>query len=452
MKLGDFMGALRRAYRGWFLKRLVWLIPGFTVCCVIGGRVLLESAGSPASIPSLAIVAGSLLLFGTMFFRCVQVYRRGSRGDRSGARTLRRVLGPYRELSMAGIAAVLSLAALPLLFERPHPLRELAVHHPSHGRPGAKQSSDASPIDAAPISTPAAPAATEPTPAPPELPPRPLPLPELPKLEDDPFLTPLPLPLTVPTTLAQDAPTRGREDQDPPQRPEVVDFIRTLAVKESEHVLDRGGLPYEGDATSMPLPELSLDITLVPNSGKWKGSIYELSFDLPLNQNESLRMTYFAAAMNNEKDDDAYEATLAWQRMTLSYEHKLAGYTRHATFDLAVRLGGTVDVISEHESGIRVNPTPRVSPWVGVEAAVWEQSGLGVIVQGGYSVAARVTGASSSVADLRLLIRYDLSETLSVYLGYRYTTVRLHDHDEGPLREELHEHFSGPLAGLSLRF
>jgi hypothetical protein len=78
-----------------------------------------------------------------------------------------------------------------------------------------------------------------------------------------------------------------------------------------------------------------------------------------------------------------------------------------------------------------------------------------VVVQGGYSVAARVTRASSSVADLRLLIRYDLSDRASLFIGYRLTTVRLHDHgpaDDGPLREELHETFSGPLAGLTLRF
>jgi len=445
------MVALRRAYRGWFLKRLAWLFPGFSVCCVIGGRVFLDSAGSPASIPSLAIVAGSLLLFGTMFFRCVQVYRRGSRGDRAAARTMRRVLGPYRELSMAGIAAVLSLAALPLLFEHPAPLREVAVHHPNHGRPGAKKTSDAIPTDAAPAATAPDPAPSELS-APPEPPPRPPALPELPRLEDDPFLTPLPLPLTVPASLAQEAATKSREEQDPPQRPEVVDFARSLALPTPQPVLTRGGLPDENDATSMPHPELSLDATIVPSSGAWRGTIYQLAFELPLSRDQSLHLSYFAAAMNNEKDDEDYEATLAWHRMTLSYEVKLAGYTRHATFDLALRLGGSVDVISEHISDIRIDETPRISPWIGVEAAVWEQSGVGIIVQGGYSVATRITGFSSAVADLRLLLRYDLSESLSVVIGYRYTTVRLHDHDDGPLREELHEHFSGPLAGFSLRF
>jgi hypothetical protein len=443
---------LARAYRGWFLKRMAWLIPGFSVCCAIGGRVLLDSAGSPASIPSLAIVAGSLILFGTMFFRSVQVYRRGSRGDRAAARTLRRVLGPYRELSMTGIAAVLSLAALPLLFEHPAPLREVAVYRPNHGRPGARKTSDAAPAEAAPAAPAADPAPSEVATPPEPPPPLPLAAPELPRLEDDPFLTPLPLPLTVAASLTQEAPTKGREEQDPPQRPEVVDFARSLALPTPQPVLNRGGLPYEDDATSMPPPELNLDVTVVPNSGQWKGTIYQLSFELPLSRDQSVHLSYFAAAMNNEKDDEDYEATLAWHRMTLSYEVKLAGYTRNATFDLALRLGGSVDVISEHEPDIRIDPTPRISPWIGMEAAVWEQSGFGVVLQGGYSVAARITGASAAVADLRLLIRYDLSENLSVYLGYRYTTLRLHDHDEGPVREELHEHFSGPLAGLSLRF
>jgi hypothetical protein len=159
--------------------------------------------------------------------------------------------------------------------------------------------------------------------------------------------------------------------------------------------------------------------------------------------------------VNNQPDDEDYEATLSWHRVTLNYERKLAGYTRHATFDLCVRIGATVDVISDHEAGILVNPTPRISPWIGAEAAVWEQTGFGVIAQAGYSVAARVTRAASSVGDLRLVVRYDLSERVSLYVGYRFTIVRLHDHgpaDGGPVSEEFHQSFSGPLAGVSVRF
>jgi hypothetical protein len=451
------MVELRRAYRGWFLKRLAWLIPGFSVCCLIGGQVLLDSADSAAaSIPSLAIVAGTLLLFGTLFLLCLQVLRVASRGDRVKARTLRKVLGPYRELSMAGIAAVLSLAAIPLLFERPAPPRDVAVHHPTPGRHAVRTAPEATAIDAtpqppeeAPEPTAAPPTAPPAVPAPapaPTLPER-APLPELPRLVDEPLFAPLPL--TPPELPVQDAPAQTREDNTPPQRPEVTDFARSLAIPAPQPALDRRGQPFEEDPTSLPLPELTLDVTIVPRSESWKGTIYELSFDLPLNRNESLHLTYSAAALNNTKNDEDYEATMAWHRMTLSYELKLAGYTRHATFDLAVRLGSSIDVIADHASGVRIDPTPRISPWIGMEAAVWEQSGVGVIFQGGYSVATGVTGASSAVADLRLLLRYDVSESLSVYIGYRYTAVRLHSHEDGP---ELHEPFTGPLAGLSLRF
>jgi hypothetical protein len=454
------MVVLRRAYRGWFLKRLAWLIPGFLVCCIIGGRVLLDSAGSPAaSIPSLAIVAGSLLLFGTLFFRCVQVFRRASLGDRARARTLRRVLRPYRELSMAGIAAVLSLAAIPLLFEGPRPVADVAVLRPTHGRPVARKTPEDFPVEVAteaPLPNPAPPAPPgSAAPAPPPPPAPAAPLPDLPRLQDDPFLTPLPLSLSAPTLAVQDTTARGREDSAPPQRPEVLDFTRALALPAPQPFLDRGGLPYEEDATTLPLRELSLDVTIVPNSGGWKGSIYELSFELPLSRSGSLRMTYSAAAMNKSQDDEDFEATLAWHRMSLSYELKLAGYTRHATFDLAIRLGGTVDVLSNHISDMAISETPRISPWIGVEAAVWEQSGFGVILQGGYSVAAPITGGSAAVGDLRLLVRYDMSENLSVYLGYRYIALRLHDRssaEDGPPREDLHEQFSGPIVGVSLRF
>jgi hypothetical protein len=122
--------------------------------------------------------------------------------------------------------------------------------------------------------------------------------------------------------------------------------------------------------------------------------------------------------------------------------------------DLAVRVGLSVDRVNTHEASIHVDSSLRPSPWVGIEAAVWEQDGLGLVVRAGHSFALRLNGAAMSSTDVKIELRIDLSETLSLNIGWHYAAVRIHDKgsSEGLAFQELEQSFSGPVGGLTLRF
>src|SRR4029079_327315 len=153
------------------------------------------------------------------------------------------------------------------------------------------------------------------------------------------------------------------------------------------------GLPGADDPDGLPAPELKLEMTILPRSKGWSGAIYEGSIDVPLGHSDSIRTGLFVGSLSNEEDQVDLEASVVWQRATVEYERRLTGYTRKSTFDLAVRVGFSVDRVTGNDAPISVSSAPRPSPWVGIEAALWEQDGLGVVVQAGHSFAVRVHGA-----------------------------------------------------------
>ena len=139
-----------------------------------------------------------------------------------------------------------------------------------------------------------------------------------------------------------------------------------------------------------------------------------------------------------------------WQRDTVEYERRLLGYTRHATFDLALRIGTSVDRVISHETSISMDPSPRPAPWIGLETALWEQDGLGLVIQAGHSFALRMDGAAMSSTELKI----EITETFSLEFGWHYPGIRIHDRGSsgGLAYRELEQSFSGPGGGLSVRF
>jgi hypothetical protein len=218
--------------------------------------------------------------------------------------------------------------------------------------------------------------------------------------------------------------------------------------------LNRAGLPAEQDDDGWPMPEFQLGLTLIPKSSGWYGEIYDGSLDIPVSRNDSLRATVMVGSFNDSKDSVELEATVLWQRVTVEYERRLAGYTRSATFDLAVRVGVEVDGVRTHDAAFLVDSAVRASPWIGVEAALWERDGVGLVVQAGHSFAVRLSDAAMSSTDIKGEFRIDLSETVSLEVGWRYVAVRIHDKGSsgGLAYQELEQSFSGPVGGLSLRF
>jgi hypothetical protein len=235
-------------------------------------------------------------------------------------------------------------------------------------------------------------------------------------------------------------------------RPDLDGLLgETMSV--SLRRLDRAGLPSEQDDDGWPMPEFQLGLTLIPKSRGWYGAIYDGSLDIPVSRNDSLRATVMVGSFSDSQDSLELEATVLWQRLTVEYERRLAGYTRSATFDLAVRVGVEADGVRTHDPPL-VDSAVRASPWIGVEAALWERDGVGLVVQAGHSFAVRLSDAAMSSTDIKGEFRIDLSETVSLEIGWRYVAVRIHDKGSsgGLAYQELEQSFSGPVGGLSLRF
>jgi hypothetical protein len=265
---------------------------------------------------------------------------------------------------------------------------------------------------------------------------------------------PLPLPEKTPAPLPAPAPSlgvpSGQELLTLRFRPDGDDWSLLTEAGPRSKGLDRGGLPDERSPEEQPLPRLMLDLTFVPQSGGWYGAIYEAGLDLPAWKDGSIRGEFLVGSFSDNADDFELESSLSWHRATIEVEQRLAGYTRHATFDFAVRAGVSLDRFDTPAAGIAVDTSPRVSPRMGIEVAIWEQEGLGLVTQVSHTFAVRQDGAASSVTDLKIQLRIDLTETTTFEVGYRYVSLRIHD--KGGSFDEMEHSFSGPMAGLSVAF
>jgi hypothetical protein len=159
--------------------------------------------------------------------------------------------------------------------------------------------------------------------------------------------------------------------------------------------------------------------------------------------------------LTDDHEFDGVEPSFTWHRGTIEYVRRLAGYTRQSTFDLAVMIGMSIDQLSTHQALTTFNSSPRLSPWFGLESAIWEDDGVGLLLRVGHSLGTRLTGGSSSVTEVKVVVRIDLGEKSSLELGYRIVSARFRD-KHGAAREDyvdkLDRSFMGPVAGLALRF
>lgn len=442
----------RRAYRRWFLRRMSWLLPGLTAALVVFARLATEqSLEWWLRLPALVIAGGVALLFMGLALVPVLVLCASGRGDRRRSQSLRREFQSYPVLALMSLSLALVLLSVPLLLGPSDP----AAPHPARTQAGPRshRSIPAPLPEPAPLEPILQVMAAEASPAQPP----PLPLELLPAAlvaaPDVPALAPeLPGNPIPPAPVQADLPAgeelftfRFRPD------PERLDYLRVSS--EAQRTLDRGGLPWGDDPSDWPQPELQIDVTIVPDSRGWYGAIYGTAVDVPVQQETSIRASYFIASLNDGTGDFELEASVVWHRMTVEVEQRLAGYTRRATFDLAVRGGLSVDRVDTNEAKFAVQDQARLSPWVGIEVAFWQQDGLGVVMQGGHSFGLNIEGASARATDLRLELKVDLSERVSLQVGWRYIAVRFHDQGgDGAPSQDFGRSCSGPVAGLGIRF
>lgn len=430
-----------------------WMLPGLGVSVLVAASLAMRpDLELWLRLPALAISGGVVLLFVGLVLLPAFVLAAKARGDRRRAQSLRREARSYPTLALAALSLSLILLAVPLLFAPTALPGSPSLSSRAAGprsRVRASEASEArvsSPEAIAPQPPPAkAPGEPAPTPTPPQEPATPPPDPAPAALNP----IPLPVPPSPPAPVVAELPS-GQELLGLRFRPDPEDGLFSASASHPFKRLDRAGLPGEDDADGLPAPELKLELTILPRSRGWSGAIYEGSIDVPLGRNDSFRTGLFVGSLSNAEDQVDLEASVVWQRVTVEYERRLAGYTRKSTFDLAVRVGFSVDRVTGNDAQISVASSPRPAPWVGIEAALWEQDGLGVVVQAGHSFALRLNGAAMSSTDLKIEFRIDVTETFSLDLGWHYTAVRIHD--QGLAYQELEQSFSGPVGGLTFRF
>lgn len=440
----------RRAYRGWFLRRMSWLLPSLGAALTVFVSLATNRAMEWwLRLPALALAGSILLLFSGLTIVPLLVLYSLRRGDRYRAQSLRREFYSYPAVALISLSLALGLLSVPLLFAprlepmKP-PTRILAGSRSNRAAAPAIQDAKlpVAPSDPTPV---AAPLALEskvlaPDPAPPSSPVQ----------EPAPERSPIPAATAVPV-ITPVLPS-GEEFFTFRFRPGVDAPDLDVSVLHLRPGLNRSGLPFGEDPEDWLKPELQIDLTLVPETNGWVGAIYGLTIDVPIEINTSLRSSYFIASLDDSPQEGEIdlEATVVWHRATIEIEQRLAGYTRTASLDVAIRAGLSVDRLDTQDANISVKSTARLSPWLGIEVGVWQQDQFGIVVQASHSFAMHISEAAASVTDLRIELKLDLSEPVSLRLGWRYLALRIHDRDDG--FERLERTCSGPVAGVDIRF
>lgn len=449
------MANARRAHLAWFLGRLSWLLPSFVLAC----GVLAVVATDPdlplwALVPFVALGGGVALLILVFAFQSLMVVRERSVGRVRRAQLLRTELRTSPGMVVTLLFLLLGLLAVRSLFRESPPLPVQVIHRPSHTNSGK---------------LPAPPGIPEPSVLPADPPARPAKIPVPPPetvTAQDPPLPPQILPevARIPLTLEDlklptlpKPPERQSGDEEPPalkHRPtQESDLFEHHPVERT--LFGRSGVPSEADLDSWIPPQLRLDFMVVSHSGPWRGGGIEVAYDLPVGRDDSVRLTYTALMLTDDDEFAGSEPSFTWHRGTLEYVRRIAGYTQHATFDLALRLGMTMDVLGTNAAGVRFESPFRASPWFGLETAVWEDHRIGLVAQIGHSPAMRLAGGSSRVTDFRILIRLDLGEHAMLELGYRIVSVQFRDKldlDDAAFTDKFERSFMGPILGLAFRF
>jgi hypothetical protein len=449
------MANARRAYTAWLIGRLSWLAPSFVLACVVF-VLLVTDPELPlwTLFPFVALSAGAVAVILAFAVQTIRVVRERSRGRIQRAQLLRSELRASPGMSVALLFLLLGLLGVRFLFREspPDPVHE--IHRPSPTAFGKL------PVEQHPAQPPVVP--SDP---PPRTPDHPVSVPDpvatreaagTPHIVPEIARTPLALQdLELPTLPKfQDPRSSGEEEPILKHRPvRESDFFENRSIERTP--FRRSGVPAEADLDSRMPIQLNIDLMVVSRSGPWRGGGPEIAFDLPVARDDAIRLTYTGLMLTNEEQLDVTEPSFTWHRGTLEYVRRIAGYTQHATFDLALRIGMTIDDLGTHEAGIRFDSSFRMSPWFGLETAVWEDHGVGLVAQIGHSPALRVNGASSRVTDFRFLLRIDLGEHSMLELGYRIVSVRFRDKldaDDEEFTSRFERSFMGPILGLAFRF
>jgi hypothetical protein len=411
---------VRRAYRRWTLRRLALLGPalGAALACA-AWLAFAADLPSWARLISTTVAGSGAALLGYLLVQSAS-------GARVRAR--RAELESYRELALLCLLVIGPLPAVPALFHEIRP-PEPPFARPLPARPAFEPLTRGILIEPRPeevVNVPSRLASVE-------------------KDVEDPSLIPLPPERETPRTLDP-----GRESEFP-----GLDLAFPAPVLEAWPI-DRLGLPGEEDRAGAPTPQVQLSVFLPDLDGYGRGGALDLMTEVALNEDAALRAGYFVALFARGESFPEGEPELAWQRMTLELQYRLAGRTRHAAFDLLVHAGLSVDAFRAHDAAEPMDEEARLSPQVGIDVGRWEGGSWGLLLRARHAFPFNVTGASSGVTDVAIHVRLDLTEGLSLQAGWRHILVSLEAHEDvfgaGRSVSELEAAMSGPQIGLEFRF
>lgn len=452
-----------RAYNRWLRRRLWLLGPSFAAAVAVILRLALDHGTSSwLKIGSLSLALIIVALLGFLLVETILCARLQRGAGREYGRVLRRQLANTRGLAVVSLLLLGVIALVPDYFPGPastvRPRREPRAD-PWNVSLAAADRFEQVPPDRLPV---APEASTVP-------PPMPAPAPEpraLPFLESLPLhldLThaefeippPTELPLSLQETALAEAP-QERESRQPRFRPDELDLLSMDRGRAPKPGLFRLGTREENDLEGMPPLELRFEGMLLSGEGIRRGWGGVFTADLPIGQDSSLRAVYAIHFLPEKEDPGEQAPQQVWHRFTVDYVYRILGYTRHAPFDLAVSAGLAVDRFSLPERQDAVSEKARISPVLGLDLALWQESSMGLLLHASQSAPLNLTGASSAVTEASAVIRWDLTERMSMRIGYRLYWVRLRGYSEALDREgetdELDATLSGPLVGMEFRF
>ncbi|HLY73528.1 MAG TPA: hypothetical protein VKU80_05370 [Planctomycetota bacterium] len=211
--------------------------------------------------------------------------------------------------------------------------------------------------------------------------------------------------------------------------------------------------PNENDSESWPSPEGRLDGFLLVGSDGTRVPGLMLTLDLPFARDDSVLVSWTGALL---PEPQGVEASMRpnWNHVTLGYTRRLAGYSSHATFDLAVSAGACADFFRAAQGIVDPGMHPKFAPYAGLDLSFWQHEPLGLTLHVGESVPITVVGSALGMTDVSGQIRWDLSQRVSLHGGYRMLVLRYKVDDSSiPAGAvALHDNLSGPILGVDIRF
>lgn len=437
-------------------KRLALLLPA-QAAAILVNLWLAFGASSPWPVRVTCLSIATLLagLIAYLVFQTLIAARR-PRPNLQEARALRRQMRPCGMLAIASLVLLAALTGVPRLFQHhrraradwatlprrmPVQVVEPALPGAAPPAPGLEESlpepAPAETIRSEPEVRPAV--ALEPTHL--QLSERDF---EFPREFEVPYL---PKP-----SVTADA-TPKQESETLPFRPDRDEFRESERSHGFLFGLTVRPLPDEHDPEGWPEPELLLEgfLLLADEKKRIPGLTFEM--DLPFGRDDSILASWTAAILTRPVGTE-FSAKPNWNHLTLAYLRRLAGYTSRSQVDLAISMGACVDFLNDVKGVPDPGYSPRLAPYLGLDAALWQYNVVGLLLHVGESIPVTLIGSSLGVTDFNAQIRWDLTERISIHGGYRVVCLRYKYDDIASSTgvDPLRGNMTGPVLGLDIRF